>query len=322
MRTLFILFFITLAISTQAGESIVDKHGQLHVDGNYIMDEHNQPVQLRGMSFFWSQWQGKYYTPGTVKWLKKDWGCNVVRPAMGVEKGGYLTQPKEEQAKVEVVIKAAIKNGIYVIVDYHAHEAHENTQAAKTFFADIAQKYGDKANIIYEIYNEPLGGASHWSENIKPYAQQVIDTIRHYDPDNIIIVGTPQWSQLVDAAAADPIEKPNIAYTLHFYATTHKQELRDIAQVALDKGLCLVVTEFGTCPASGDGKLDLEETLRWFEFLDKNKISWCNWSIADKDESASAVKPNANEWGGWEMDMLTESGKFIRNQIRKGNGVE
>lgn len=321
MRQLLILLLFAGFLSAKS-QSIVDQHGQLHVDGNYVMDEHNKPVQLRGMSLFWSQWQGKYYTPGVVKWLKKDWGCTVVRAAMGVEKGGYLKDPKAEQAKAETVIKACIKNDIYVIIDYHAHEAHENTQAAKTFFAEMAQKYGDKPNVIYEIYNEPLGGAAHWSENIKPYAQQVIDTIRHYDPDNIIIVGTPQWSQLVDAAAADPIEKPNIAYTLHFYATTHRQELRDIAQIALDKGLCLVVTEFGTCPASGDGKLDFEETLRWFEFLDKYKISWCNWSIADKEESASAVVNGANEWGGWKMEELTESGRFIRNQIRTGNGVK
>lgn len=70
MRVSFLILLITSILSSQA-ESFVDKHGQLHVEGNYIMDEHNEPVQLRGMSFFWSQWQGKYYTPGTVKWLKK-----------------------------------------------------------------------------------------------------------------------------------------------------------------------------------------------------------------------------------------------------------
>lgn len=297
----------------------VQKHGQLRIEGIHVVDKNNEPVQLKGMSFFWSQWMGKYYNKSTVKWLAKDWKCTVVRPAMGIEKGGYLENPKVEQAKIEAVVKAAIKLGIYVIIDFHSHEAHEHPQEAKAFFADMAAKYGSYPNVIYEIYNEPLGGSSVWNENIKPYAEQVIDTIRHHDPDNIIVVGTPQWSQLVDAATENPIKDKNTAYTLHFYASTHKQELRDVAQIAIDRGYCLFVTEFGTCPASGNGPLNLEETKTWFEFLNKYKISWCNWSLADKAESASVVKPGASEFGVWREDELTESGIFIRGQIRLGS---
>lgn len=315
MKNLFIAIFI-VTFFTGFSQSIVEEHGQLKVEGTHIVDKNGEPIQLKGMSFFWSQWMGQFYTKSTVKWLKKDWKCTVLRPAMGVEKGGYLTNPKEEQFKVETVVKACIKLGIYVVIDYHAHEAHKNTQAAKIFFADMARKYGDQPNVIYELYNEPLGD-NGWNTEIKPYAEAVIDTIRHYDPDNIIVVGTPRWSQLVDTAATYPIERENIAYTLHFYAASHKQELRDKAQTAIDKGICLFVTEFGTCPASGNGKFDEQETRTWLEFLDKHKISWCNWSIADKAETASVLKPGADGEGYWLNSELTESGAFIRSQIRK-----
>ena len=80
----------------------------------------------------------------------------------------------------------------------------------------MALEYGAFPNVIYEIYNEPLNVS--WSNVIKPYAMSVISIIREIDPDNLIIVGTPNWSQRVDMAAQDPIvEFENIAYTLHFY---------------------------------------------------------------------------------------------------------
>ena len=158
-----------------------------------------------------------------------------------------------------------------------------------------------------------------WSSLIKPYHQAVIDTIRFYDPDNLIICGTPTWSQDVDVAANDPLEGTNIGYALHFYSGTHKQSLRDKAQTALGKGVALMVTEFGTTNSTGNGDLYLAETESWLTFLDENKISWCNWSVADKAEDSAALLPGSSGAGGWTSSQLTESGSFIRSEIRADN---
>lgn len=299
-----------------ASEGVVSKHGQLRVDGRFIVDQNSEPTQLKGMSLFWSQWDGsRFYNKNLVKYMANGWKSGIIRAAMGVDMGGYLQNPEIEKAKVEAVIEGAIKSDIYVLVDYHAHYAQRSVKESKIFFAQMAQKYGHTPNIMYEIYNEPL---CTW-DSIKWYAEQVIDTIRHHDPDNIIIVGTPQWSQLVDKAAADPIKGKNIAYTLHFYAATHKQELRDIGQKGLDAGICLMVTEFGTCGASGNGDLDLKETDKWMKWMDDNKISWCNWSICDKNESASAVVPGARSQGNWIDSLhLTPSGRYVKGKIMEG----
>lgn len=315
-----ILALVPLAIllwSAQTkNEGVVTQHGQLSVKGRFVVDKNNEPTQLKGMSLFWSQWDGaRFFNAGLVKYMANGWKSGVIRAAMGVDMGGYLENPEIEKAKVEAVIKGAIKNDIYVIVDYHAHYAQRSVKESKEFFAQIAQKYGDQPNVIYEIYNEPLCA---W-DSIKWYAEQVIDTIRHHDPDNIIVVGTPRWSQLVDQAAADPIKGENIAYTLHFYAATHKQDLRDIGQIALDKDICLMVTEFGTCQASGNGELDLKETDKWMDWMEENKISWCNWSICDKNESASAVREGARSQGNWIDSLhLTPSGRYIKGKIMEG----
>jgi endoglucanase len=295
----------------------VVKFGKLQVVGNKIVDKDGDPVQLRGMSFFWSQWIGKYYNAATVKWLKDDWRCNIVRAAMAVEEGGYLLQPVSEKKKVTDVVDAAIDEGIYVIIDWHDHHAFNNTKKAKEFFAQMAQQYGDTPNVIYELFNEPEQVS--WTNQVKPYHQAVIDTIRFYDPDNLIICGTTTWSQDVDVAANDPLIGTNIAYTLHFYAGSHKQFLRDKATTALNKGVALMVTEFGTTDASGDGAVDQVETAKWFQFLDEHKISWCNWSIADKEEGSAALKPGAGNSGGWSNANLTTSGRFIKSELNGKN---
>jgi endoglucanase len=312
---------VVVATSSSAQEAaapaptVVQRHGKLSVKGNRIVDEHGQPVILRGMSLFWSQWGGQYYNADCVKWLRDDFECTVVRAAMGVGAGGYLRNPEAEQKKVETVIQSAIDLGIYVIVDWHAHEPE--TAAAQKFFAQIAQKYGQHPNVIYETWNEPM--RQDWATVIKPYHEAVVATIRQHDPDNLIICGTQQWSQLVDKAAADPVKGTNIAYTLHFYAASHKQPLRDKGKAALDKGIALMVTEWGTSEATGNGKLDADQTKRWQDFMDEHGLSSCNWSVFDKRETSAALMPGAPATGGWTPEMLSPSGKLVREILRTKN---
>jgi endoglucanase len=270
------------------------------------------------MSFFWSQWMGKYYNPSVVNWLRDDWECTIVRAAMAVGSGGYLENPEQEKKKVLTVVDAAIAAGIYVLIDWHDHAAQQNTARAQEFFGEMARRYAKVPNVIYETFNEPLNNVS-WAKDIKPYHEAVIRTIRQYDPKNLIVCGTPSWSQRVDEASSDPLKSDNVAYALHFYAATHKQWLRDIAQTALNNGIALMVTEFGTTEASGNGRIDYEETRKWWKFLDDNRISWCNWSVADKAEASAALKPGASETGGWPAGSLTASGLFVREELRKKN---
>jgi len=321
----FLIIFLIIIFSTklysQTSKTVVDKFGQIRVEGNKILDKNGNPVILRGMSLFWSQLMGKYYNYDCIKWLRDDWNCTVVRAAMGIEeadgKMGYIENSEAEFEKVKNVINACIDLGIYVIVDWHDHNAHKHPELAIKFFKQIAELYGDKPNLIYEIYNEPMKVS--WKDDVKPYAEAVIKSIREIDSDNLIIVGTTTWSQDVDIASDDPLDFDNIAYALHFYSASHKQELRDKAKKALDNGIAIFVSEFGTCEYTGNGYLDYEEVEKWINFMEENKLSWCNWSIADKKETSAALKVDNKPNGNWKESDLSESGLLIRNKIKSLN---
>ena len=294
--------------------TFVFKNGLLRVQGNKIVNKHNLPLSLAGNSFFWSNnnWGGeRYYTPEIVKWLKDDWNTSIVRAAMGVdEDGGYLNNKTSNKIRVKTIVEAAIEQGIYVIIDWHSHHAEDYTNDAIIFFQEMANLYGEYDNVIYEIYNEPLDIS--WSETLKPYALNVIGAIREIDPDNLIVVGTPEWSQRVDLAAADPItDYTNIAYTLHFYTVYHHEWLRERASEALESGIALFVTEWGSL---GYTLID-SEADKWMNWCYANKISHLNWAVNDKEEEWSILKPGSSTTGNWDDSDLTDAGKLAKNII-------
>jgi endoglucanase len=238
----------------------------------------------------------------------------VVRAAIAAEGNDIARQHFEREfAKASAVIDAAIANGIYVIVDWHAHRPYPDE--AMRFLTAIAAKYGHVPNLIYEPFNEPLRDDVDWSRDVKPYHQRVVGAIRTVDPDNLVVVGSPSWSQDVDIAALDPLEGDNIAYTLHYYAATHKDALRAKADKALEAGLALMITEFGTVEATGNGPIDRASSEAWWDWAEANGISWLAWSVADKDETSAALRPGAPP-SGWREDDLTEGGKLLRARLR------
>jgi endoglucanase len=315
LYTLLLFGIVSFTSCSSKDQTPVEKFGQLKIEGSNITNKKGKPVQLTGMSLFWSQWIGQYYNYDCIKWLRDDWKCMVVRAAIAVDHGGYAENPEREMSRAKKVINAAIDLGIYVIVDFHSHHAEDYQNEAKTFFGELASEYGDYPNIIYEIYNEPLNVS--WNEVLKPYSEAVIAEIRKHDPDNIIVCGTPRWSQRVDEAALNPIDDDNVAYTLHFYAGTHGKELMQAGDIAIEKGLCIFVTEYGTTNANGDGPVFKEETQKWYNWMDKHKISHCNWSIADKNESSAVLVEGASANGSWKEDEIKTSGKFVRQMLRE-----
>ncbi|MCZ7374773.1 cellulase family glycosylhydrolase [Micromonospora sp. WMMC250] len=280
----------------------VERHGQLRVCGTTMCDRSGARVQLRGISSMWLNWETAPYAENlsALRWMRDNWNLQVIRAAMGVEPAGaYLSDPNKARTQVETIINNAVTAGVYVIVDWHAHEAQNNQSQAVAFFGDLARRYGHLPNVIWEPYNEPLQVS--WTNVIKPYHQAVVSAIRAADPDNIVVLGTPTWSQDVDVAAASPVSGTNLMYTLHFYSCTHGSALRAKGDAAIRAGLALFVTEWGASNADGglDGRSCLPEAQSWIDWMRANGISWTAWKLDVGTDTTNLLSPGAPVTGGW-----------------------
>jgi endoglucanase len=232
---------------------------------------------------------------------------------------GYCSGGDKEEilALLDEGVSAATELGMYVIVDWHIlNDNNPNTHIddAKEFFATVSKKYSKNENVIYEICNEP-NGSTTWSD-VKKYAETVIPVIRENDEDAIIIVGTPNWSQNVDEVAEDPITGyDNIMYAVHFYAATHKEDLRNKVVSAEEAGIPIFISEFSLCDASGSGSIDYDSSDAWFELIDKYNLSYASWSLCNKDETASLIKSSCTDTKNFTDSDLTETGVYVKSKI-------
>lgn len=311
-RLLLILLFTTAFANAQ----VVKNNGNLQVIGTQLCNQKGTPIALHGMSYGWSCFHPSFYNKKTVKWLKKDWNCTVIRAAMGIEPdNGYLQNPKASEKLITDVVDAAIANDVYVIIDWHSHNL--NLKEAKDFFDRMSKKYEKFPNVIYEVVNEP--DQESWEE-VKAYSEEIIATIRKNDADNIILVGSPHWDQDVNLPAENPIKNvTNVMYTMHFYAGTHKQWLRDRTDEAIQKGLPIFVSECAGMEATGDAAMDYAEWQKFIDWMNAKKLSWVTWSVSDKDETCSVLKKGASATGNWKESDLKESGIKTRAYLKSYN---
>lgn len=297
------------------------QHGALHVENGKLTGADGNTVQLYGMSTHGIAWFPQYINYDSFRTLRDDWNTNCIRLAMyTAEYGGYCAGGDKEQLKqlVRDGVSYATELGMYVIVDWHILsdcDPNQNKDEAIAFFREMSEAFADNDNVLYEICNEPNSGTS-W-DSIKFYAEEVIPVIREQKPDAVILVGTPTWSQEIDKAAASPLTFDNVMYTLHFYAGTHKDDLRNRLETCAQNNLPVFVSEFGMCDASGNGANDFDSTTKWLDLLNKYQISFCCWNLANKDESSSVFKAASTALSDWTDEDFNESGRWIRNYFRK-----
>ena len=290
----------------------VRDNGWLQFKGARLCNQTGEPVVLRGMSTHGLQWYDGFTCAQSIR-NTASWGANLFRVAMYTGEGGYLTQPEAMKRRLTQAVDNALAQDMYVIIDWHIlsdGNPSDHTEEAVAFFTEMAERYSGEPGVLYEICNEPNGSVS-WSGDVKPYAEQVIRAIRKQSPRAVILVGSPTWSQDVHLAAADPLDGENLMYTLHFYAGTHGAWLRQRAAEAMDQGLPIFVSEWGTSDASGSGGVYARETGEWMAFLRERGVSWANWSLCDKNESSAALKPGTAPDRAWGAADLTESGRLV-----------
>jgi endoglucanase len=299
--------------------SPVALHGQLQVQNGVLVDQAGAPVQLKGVSTMWLNWEQSYASSkDALRWMRDNWGLSVIRAAMGVEPmGAYLTNPTQMANNVRTVVQNAIDLGVYVIIDWHDHTGEAHQVQASEYFAAAAAEFGAYPNVFYETYNEPV--RVDWTTVVKPYHEAVSAVIRERDPDNIIIMGTPLWSQAVDQAARNPVLGTNLMYTVHFYSCDHGATQRAQAQFARSQQLAIFVTEWGATRADGgtdpNGMVCDVEAQLWHDFMNAEGISWTAWKLDDCADLSCLLKTSAPRVGGWTDQYLNGHASFVRDRM-------
>lgn len=322
-------------------ETPVEKYGILHVDGTHLCAQDGTPIQLTGMSFPMLMRNPQFVNRAIFQAFAYDWKCEVVRLAVDIGENDY-TGTAEQKALIAQAIDLAVENGMYVLLDWHVltpgNPLDGAYAGAGAFFDEFSAKYANCPNVIYEICNEPNGNIT-WANHIKPYAEDIISIIRKNSPKSVVVVGTGTWSQDVQDPANDPIQKENIMYTVHFYAGSHKQSLRDQVSYALSKNIAIFATEWGITTHTGADGIFLEETQLWLDFMKENKISWTNWCFGNYSAESAVLKtlitagmqnglyvkectpvvPDAVYENGvpyWSQERLSFAGNYMRGLLR------
>ncbi len=304
------------------------RFGALSVHENQLTGEDGSVCQLRGLSTHNVSCYPQYVTPETVTELTERFNLEVFRFAMysgfadGVQ--GYADGNDNHRQKLEetlyTIAAATERLGIYLIVDWHVlleHDPLVHADMAEHFFETVCPRLSEYHHILYEICNEPNGDSVTWNR-ITEYAHRVIPVIRKYCPQAVILCGTPCWSQRVDEAARPPLPYDHIMYTLHFYADTHRDELRHILETAVtEHSLPVFVSEFGITDASGDGEVNLEQAEVWLSLLDRLHISYILWNLSNKAETSAIIKPDCMKVTGFSDEDFTESGRFVSSMMRR-----
>lgn len=316
----------------------VSYYGALHTDGGKIVGAKNgQEAMIRGMSLFWSDATGMpYYNKNVISWAAENLPMDVFRFAMGItyydsdggtsnaldESYSYAGAPEGYMGIIDQMVEAAIENDIYIIIDWHSHRANNEQAIAKTFFEQVAKKYKNVPNVIYEIFNEPV--KQSWDQ-VKSYANTIVPVIRS-STDNLVLVGTPSWSQMTDYGG---VSGKNVGYVLHFYAGTHGVgTYGGRATQAKSSGNAVFITEWGTTNADGAGSPSSGSTQEWLSFMETNKISNCNWSLRavgskyavnNKQETSAMFSgsDDLNTIGKLNSASYSESGKLVKDYLSK-----
>lgn len=299
--------------------------GRLQVSGTKLTDESGNIIQLRGVSTHGISWFPDYVNYDAFATLRDDWGANVVRIAMYPEEyNGYLSGGDKAALKqiIDNGVNYATDLGMYVIIDWHVlnYAPSRHTQEACDFFAEMASKYSGHDNVIYEICNEPVG--ADWNSDIKPYAETVIGTIRQFDDHALILVGTNTWSQDVDSVVGNTLDDGNVMYVAHFYAGTHKENIRNKISTALNAGVPVFISECSICDASGNGGIDYASANEWLEFMNSNQLSFIAWSLSNKAETSALYHLAAVPRAAGVMVICLRREDGLRVRYREGDSYE
>ena len=331
------LAIIALLVSS-AFAGPVSHFGALEVCGNNICGKKtgtSTPVFFKGPSLYWSDGTGApFYKQEVVDWFVENMQIGVIRAAMGIRYYGdnnqtvnkpngvfgyYFDAPTQKNL-IRAVIDAAILNDIYVIVDWHSHNAHDETSLATAFFRDMAREYPGVPNIIWEVYNEPVNAST---AQVTSHANSIITALRNEGNNNLVLIGSPSYSKNPRSQASNfgnSAASKNAAFTFHFYSDDAHKLSGDIgtsAKGARTDGYAVFGSEWGISQSNGNGTPNTSNSNEWTTWMDDNKVSNCMWNASALDESSSMFTTGTSTSNISTSRLTSGSGNYFQTYMGK-----
>lgn len=293
----------------------------LHVEGIDIKDPDGHKVVLRGVSL--PDLALNDYRDGTGKSAteliemltdrENGWYSTVLRlPVYPIWEHGYNNNPQRyDRRYIRPAVEKCVEKNIYCIIDWHyVDDPRDVDRETRAFWSDIAAKYKDYPNIMFEVFNENKTDMS-WAE-WKSITQPWVDLIRSYAPRNIILVGAPHYSQHLFDTPDNPIEGENLVYVAHVYPGLKEHHWDRWMFNSADK-IPIFVTEWGFRKGSSKTTSGTISTYGRAikKKLEEHQLSWTCW-VADYSwkpemfDSDWNLLVGENNMGGFVKDYLAE----------------
>jgi endoglucanase len=365
VRAIALIFGLTIAIASAAVANLppilqsnntdstcptIQKLPWLRVNGKWIEDEAGDRVTLRGISFcgFNNSW-GEKALPDFPEKISQvtngvnGWYPNLLRLPI---KDYHLNDfSLEEIARtLQEGVDECVRQKVYCIIDWHAVDGEEGAdwrspemeRKTKEFWSYIAPRFKNYSNVIFEVYNEPgypkAVTAENWL-NWRAKAQNWVDLIREQAPNNIILIGSPLWSQIIQFAPQYPFQGDNLAYVNHTYPGMEESWPRDVGMEydweevfgkAADR-VPIFMTEFGwqSTGSWGMGRgmtADFGQPMKDL-LSDRPNINWTIWTydhycsprLADDN---GKIRKGAGEMGAFVRRWLQEEWLKSTNPLK------
>lgn len=321
----------------------------LHVDGNRIKDPSGNDVILRGVCTadpkrLDTTASDRAKNAEQVIDLATDpnrgWYSRVihlpVHPAdIGGHRAGESPTPvafsrdqlnRYLENHLDGAVERCRRNGVYCIVDYHRHRQNNWTdpdldEEVRLFWDTVAPRYADRSHVLYEMFKEPakpgFGDMEEIWSTYRETAQPWVDLIRKHAPKNLVLIGSPRWSQFPQGATRyGEFEGENLVYTLTVYPSHvwlgERIEVDEFTESAW-KEIPLFVTEWGYEPdadrALYRGTTDgYGEMMR--EWLSDRPIHWTAWCFDPWWVPRMFDTEDADDWTLLDGDY---QGQFVKD---------
>ena len=264
----------------------------LNVSGNKILNSAGQPVQLKGVSIADPEvldlktWERPNVSARGIASLATDtFNAKVIRlpilpgnPAYPNEGFFSATNGWDKYFNNHIlpVVTDLTNKGVYVIIDLHYVSDYSALYPqVESFWKYMAPKFANNPYVFYEIFNEPIL-PDNWATWKSTIAQPIVNLIRTYAPNNLILVGGPYWSSHISGAATDAVVGTNLVYIAHVYSNQTSVTLWESRYGAVADKFPLFITEWGFESGGTEGG-DLTWGQSFHSWMLGRGLSWTAW---------------------------------------------